>query len=230
MRKTLAIAFFLSSCGNPTSENLSHVSYGTFTPGWATVRQWSAYTTIEENGCSLPMVIEPRGIYLMPSDESYLRSALEESVRTWTKVIHSQYWPCADVRVAYNAWGIRKAVRIVVEPDLRRAYALPGAYEVHLGLGLLRGDPYGSTVILHEMGHMFGLADTYTEPGYQQPLGQPPAVMNNLYLNPVLTEDDIDGANNLYEYMNGRAPFCAAGYVPGAAYENLNRVAFCVRS
>ena len=86
-------------------------------------------------------------------------------------------------------------------------------------------------VFAHEYGHQIGLGDTYTEPGYQQPVGQPAAIMNNLYALNTLSEDDIDGIRHVWDRLRGATQAqCPLGYTIGQTNENRNNHNFCVKS
>lgn len=227
LKKAAALFLFLFlSCGSPDE---SHLKYGTFSFGASVVRSWSAYTTLDENSCVLPISIVGNGYQPSGYEVSNLQSHLIKAVGAWTNAIDGNaYWRC---ETAYISFGPSpRAITVILYPYVIRGFANIGQAEIHIGRDIADGsNPYAERIVLHEMGHMFGLADTYTEPGYQQPINQPPGIMNNLYAVPGLTSDDIDGARALYDYMNGRGPFCRNGYAVGGAYENKNQVAFCVR-
>lgn len=226
MKKLAFILASLMACGG---EQKSSLHYGTFSPGASVVRSWSAYTTLDENGCVLPISILGNGFQLSGFEVSNIQSHLIKAVGAWTNAIDGNpYWKCETAFVSFGPSP--REIRVIVYPYVIRGFAKVGEAEIHIGRDIVDGSsPYAEKIVLHEMGHMFGLADTYTEPGYQQPISQPIGIMNNLYSVPGLTQDDIDGARALYDYMNGRGPFCRNGYAVGGAYENRNQVAFCVK-
>lgn len=208
-------------------------NYGTFTPGRETVRSWSLFTTAERNGCKLPMILyAANGARVSREQASFTAGAFEKAVQAWTGAIAADpSWPCGE-SVALS-WQTQRTVpgtiAVFIDAAVQRSYAVVGGYEIRLSPQYTNpGDPYAERVILHEMGHMVGLSDTYTERGYQQPIGQPFGIMNNLYNVQWLMPDDVAGANALYRYITGRGQFCDGGYKQGGAYENKNRVAFCV--
>ncbi|MCU0663405.1 MAG: hypothetical protein MUC50_13895 [Myxococcota bacterium] len=83
---------------------------------------------------------------------------------------------------------------------------------------------------MHEYGHQLAMGDTYTEVGYEQPIGQPASIMNLYYNVDGLTQDDIDGVRQIwYMLRTGSTNPCATGYVPGKALENRNGHRFCVK-
>lgn len=83
---------------------------------------------------------------------------------------------------------------------------------------------------LHEMGHQFGLGDTYSEKGFQLPENQRPSMMNIYWNVSDLTQDDIDSAKHVWARISGKtSDVCPAGYVVGKAQENLLQNNFCVR-
>lgn len=208
--------------------------YGTFTPGRETLKQWSAFTTIERYGCSLPVILyATAGSIVTPAQAAFTRASIDKAVRAWTSALDdNDYWPCkGGVRVNHQTVGnpLPGTVAVYIDAAVTRSYAVVGANQIHLAPQYTNAsDPYAERVILHEFGHMFGLADTYTEPGYQQPIGQPAGIMNQLYQVSWLTPDDYAGAEALYEFINGRGQFCEDDYAIGGAYENKNSVAFCV--
>jgi hypothetical protein len=230
MKKSLCILALSAvlSCG--VKEEKSSLNYATFTPGRATMKEWSAFTTIERRGCVLPVQIYA---IASPSDQGvtnaeFIRISIETAVSAWVDALKDNpFWKCKKVAFQYGEAG-QGTIRVYIDNSLQRSYAIVGKNEVYLAGYLNESDQFSYRVILHEMGHMFGLADTYTEPGRQQPLGQPASIMNNLYMVPGLTSDDIFGANALYEYINNRSEFCSNGYSVGMAWENQYRIAFCV--
>lgn len=221
---TLVILF--TACG-ASAEN-----YGTFTPGRDTVKGWSLFTTLENNGCQLPMILYAAGVSVNPEQALFTRKTFEKAVSAWSDTLENNpSWPCKGrSRVIWqNQGGTPSMISVYLDAAVQRSYAIVGQYEIRLSPQYMNSsDANAERVILHEMGHMVGLSDTYTEPGYQQPIGQPDGIMNNLYQVPWLTADDIAGANALYEYINGRGQFCDGDYTVGGAYENRNQVAFCV--
>lgn len=81
----------------------------------------------------------------------------------------------------------------------------------------------------HELGHLLGLADTYSEPGYQQPIGQPAAIMNNLWALNNFTDDDLIGIRQLWRYISdANSDYCGALQNSGLALENNNNNVFCL--
>lgn len=208
-------------------------NYGTFTPGRDTVRSWSMFTTIEKNGCQLPMILwAANGARVNREEALFTRKAFEKAASTWSLALNDNpSWPCkGGVRTTWlQSPGAPGTISVFIDQAVQRSHSIVGGYEIRLSPQYKNpSDPYAERVILHEMGHQAGLSDTYTERGYQQPIGQPEGIMNNLYRVSSLTPDDIAGANALYDYMNGRGEFCDDGYKTGGAYENKNRVAFCV--
>lgn len=223
------ILFSLFSCGE--SQHHSTLSYATFTPGRQVLKGWSAFTTIEQRGCVLPAQLYTYAGTQVSADQSqFIRQSVEKAVTAWTSALQPDpYWICPSAGVVWGDTGPPGTIQLYIDPNISRGYSLVGQNQIYLPLSsTMPSDPFAERVILHEMGHMFGLADTYIEPGYQQPIGQPVGIMNNLYYVPWLTDDDIRGAISVYEYMNGRGEFCSNGYAVGGAYENVNRIAFCV--
>lgn len=225
----LLCLFQFFACGGRDDET-SALSYATFTPGRETMRVWSAFTTIEERACMLPVQLYTfSGVQVPASQSAFVRSSIEKAVAAWTSaLLNNPFWDCGIARVAWGEAGAG-TVQVYLDPTISRGYALVGQNQIYLAHATsVPEDPYAERVILHEFGHMFGLADTYTEGGYQQPIGQPAGIMNRLFDVPGLTADDFAGAYALYEYINGRGSFCDRGYIVGGAYENPNRIAFCV--
>ena len=227
--KCLPLALMLIGCGQTSTD--SKVSYATFTPGRETMRAWSAFTTIEQRSCILPVQLyATAGAYVSPEQAAFVRQSTARAVIAWTGALEQNpYWPCKNrVRVSWGEAG-SGTVQIYLEQSVSRAYSLVGQNKIFLSLAsAVPSDAFAERVILHEFGHMFGLADTYSEAGYQTPIGQAPGIMNQLYQVGGLTSDDINGANALYEYINGRREFCSSPYTVGGAWENPRRIAFCV--
>lgn len=228
MSLLIALAF---SCGS-ADEQHSSLNYGTFTPGKDILKGWSAFTTIERSNCQMPMMLyTANGAVLNQQQIFFIRDSVISAVTAWSSSLQQNpYWPCKQgVLVIWNDPSRVGVVSIYVDAAVSRSYAIVGSNQIFLAPQYANSfDPFASRVILHEMGHMFGLADTYSEPGYQQPVGQLPAIMNNLYQVSWLTQDDLFGANALYEFINGRGGFCDYPYMVGGAWENRNRVAFCI--
>jgi hypothetical protein len=82
---------------------------------------------------------------------------------------------------------------------------------------------------LHELGHQFGLGDTYTEASYQTPVGQPAAVMNRTWEVSDFTQDDIDAVRHIWWMVRtGSNNPCADDYRRGSAGVNRGNTRFCV--
>lgn len=201
-------------------------SYGTWSFGRSRVREVSAYTWIERNAGTLPLSLGYLGVYPAPMDDAAMRVNIDSAVKAWAGALNGNpYWNYPSPDVVFSAQPV---VRVIVDASVQRSYAIPESHEIRLSPMYLNAqDPNSYRVILHEMGHMFGLADTYWEPGLQTPINQPPGIMNYCYAYDEPQADDIAGANAVYEYMNGRGPFCRGIYAPGGAYENPNQIAFC---
>jgi hypothetical protein len=154
-----------------------------------------------------------------------LQYNITRAINAWTGALQGNpYWKYETVDVTFGGGNYS----VIVDTAIQRSYAIPELREIHLSPSYLASwDPNSFRVILHEFGHMMGLADTYSEGGYQTPINQPSGIMNYAYLYDELQPDDIAGAIAVYEYANGRGPFCRGIYVPGGAYENKNQIAFC---
>ena len=85
-------------------------------------------------------------------------------------------------------------------------------------------------IFIHEYGHQLGLGDSYTEEGYQQPIGQDPGMMNNLYVMQGLSADDIAGLRHVWDRIQGISNSqCPRGYITGDVKENRNNFVFCIK-
>jgi len=95
---------------------------------------------------------------------------------------------------------------VIVYPGPGRAWAHGDVMDLY------DGEPQLYETVLHEMGHFFGLGDTYIEGGGCQP-NQPPSVMCNATFN-TLQPDDVSGARQAFRVIN---PSLYFGPVPIAA-------------
>ena len=97
-------------------------------------------------------------------------------------------------------------------PGTSYAYSPPGEVpfiHIYENVGekhsAMRDDPIGDTrfnfvVLLHEIGHTFGLLDTYPP----HDAGQPASIMSCSLAGDTLGEDDIKGVQWLYRYIHAR--------------------------
>src|SRR5512135_1875026 len=94
MKRLLLTLLLVVSCGNPKED--SSLKYGTYTPGKDILRSWSAFTTIEQSGCQLPMMLyTANGAYLNQQQILFIRDSVVSSVNAWTSTLQANpQWRC----------------------------------------------------------------------------------------------------------------------------------------
>ncbi len=118
---------------------------------------------------------------------------------------------------------------------LRRAWALLTTRDIFLGAGEERS--HSRQTILHEIGHIFGLADVYYELDVQENIPQLFNDEDNSVMkctSQQLTNDDINGIRWVWDYIKGRNNLkhadCSSGYKEWqtGTYQKTGTL-FCVR-
>ena len=121
---------------------------------------------------------------------------------------------------------------IVLNPDGGRSYSEYWNYKAVIRRVFSKTDPDFSRTLLHELGHQLGLGDTYSELGYQRPIGQPTGIMNMYWDVPVgqLAPDDKAGILKVWKTISGELAIeeCPEGYVPGDSLEARTGTIFCI--
>lgn len=85
--------------------------------------------------------------------------------------------------------------------------------------------------IKHEYGHLLAIADTYSLDDYNQPIGQPNAVMDDTWNNEYLTPDDQAAVRNVWRMIyTGSGQSCGPGYELAPSAENAYDYVFCIPS
>ena len=125
---------------------------------------------------------------------------------------------------------------ILFDNNVTRSYARPSQRLIVLEGSYIEGktDFALQRLVMHELGHLFGLADTYSEADFQTPIGQPYSIMQGFYSRKEgatfidLLQDDKDGIRFLWRFLQGEE-ICGKGYKSGAWRTNHNRNKFCVK-
>jgi hypothetical protein len=207
-------------------EHPSETKYATFSFGRDRIRAFSMLETINTYG-SVDISLQYQGMAVTYEQDQAMRKNIARGIREWTGALDPQTFPKNIPIVRIGCCGSHT---VIVNPMIQRSYALPEQRTIYIaGQYINQFDPNSYRVILHELGHLMGLADTYTEPGYQQPINQPQSVMNYVYIHDRLQPDDIYGIRALWEYLHLQGPFCRYPYGVGGAYENKGSIAFCVQ-
>jgi hypothetical protein len=167
------------------------------------------------------------------------RQQLERVANRWNAaLVGVEDWPVKTV-ILYTVGSLNAPCNMDSDGDLR-VYKVFGDYSRIRGyaaypdyLNVEGKDEFLSTDWrrnLHEMGHQFGLGDTYSEEGLQTPEHQPPSIMNIFWNVSDLTQDDIDSARHVWARVSGKTTeICPSGYTVGHAQQNIMRNTFCVR-
>jgi hypothetical protein len=206
-------------------EQPSETKYATFTFGRDRIRAMSMLDTIDRQGY-IDISLQYQGMAATYDQDQAMRQNIARAIREWTGALDPASFPKNRPIVRIGCCGSHT---VIVNPAVTRSYALPEQKTIYLaGQYINQFDPNSYRTILHEVGHLMGLADTYSEPGRQQPIGQPDSVMNYVYSHDQLQQDDIFGIRALWEYMRYQGPFCRYPYGVGGAYENKGNIAFCV--
>jgi len=223
MKRFIPLLLIMLGCG---SSDVSETKYATWSFGKPRINAFSVLTQVYNAGGTIDFSLQYRGIYPSYEQDQAMRQNIARALREWTSALDPSEYPYRVPEVRIGPTGSHT---IIVDASVTRSYALPEQKQMVLsGQYVNQYDPYAYRVILHEMGHFVGLADTYTEPGFQQPINQPQGIMNNVYSFDRLQADDILGVRSLWNYLRGKGPFCQNGYQVGGAYENRNQIAFCV--
>lgn len=105
------------------------------------------------------------------------------------------------------------------------------------------------STLLHEYGHVLGLADTYVTPGVNEPVGQPDSLMQSVLVSPDQSSsggggvsvisvgssqadsprpDDRAGIRAMWRYVKTGRLDCGPGYRAGKVGANVIGYLFCV--
>ena len=181
--------------------------------------------------------VKGQGRFLLTDYQKEVINAVKDSFSIWTKPLQDDDgWRVSQLKIktlikkkcpAYRKGN--KLLTIEWRQIPGRSYALP--YRIVLEFENLDINSMRK-LVLHEMGHQMGLGDTYYEVGYQTPVGQPEAIMNNLWwlASPELTSDDVAGVKNVWDTIKRLKDVnqCPEGYVLGETGDNRNGNVFCV--
>jgi len=204
---------------------VSQTKYATFTFGRDRIRAMSMLDTIDRQGY-IDISLQYQGMSVSYDQDQAMRQNIARAIREWTSALDPATFPKNIPIVRIGCCGSHT---VILNPAVSRSYALPEQKIIYLaGQYINQFDPNSYKTILHEVGHLMGLADTYSEPGRQQPIGQPQSVMNYVYIHDRLQPDDVYGIRALWEYMRYQGPFCRYPYGVGGALENPGNIAFCV--
>ena len=139
-------------------------------------------------------------------------------------------------------------IGVLIDEDITRSYAQHEKQMIFISGKTMTpqvGEEEFESTLLHEFGHLMGLADTYVEEGYQNPVNQPNSIMRRGTRDPFLKEDDKAGIRQIWSYLNSnarkgwlskyewRGPIpgnrCGEGYKKEEVTVNRFNVHFCLR-
>lgn len=212
------------------------------------IAHYSLLSEIQSSQGHLNIEVAFKNFDAPPSDgaKQMVYDSLREGLRTWVAALPDDFqWrdldiniregDLADCRKVEPFWtcDFGSDLAVIVDHRLTRSYSnMYSRMIVFAGDRLQETNPGDRTVVktfLHEMGHLFGLGDAYSEAGYQLPQGQPEGIMNILYDVDTLTADDKAGITAIWDYISKGKEVCtASNYVKGSADVNTFNNVFCI--
>ena len=172
----LVLAFAILGCGQPADEPSSEVKHILLPPN--------------EVGLTRRIHEEAIDVCLTNGGENIIRRFISESIHEWLMPMR-EINPRVTNIVRFTCPG---HVDITINSGQGRAHTYLNRYPA---IYIYEEDPYLPYKILHEIGHAFGLDDTYEAQGGTCMSEQDSSVMchaNSRFLQ----EDDIEGARNLF--------------------------------
>jgi hypothetical protein len=168
--------------------------------------------------------------------ESY-RQTIQKAVNRWNSALVGQPgWPVQSITLQLVGTSTscpdlssgRKVYKVMGDKTRTRGGAYVSTYLNVAGQPEFDKETYSRE--LHEYGHQIGLADDYSEPGYVQPVDQPPGIMKDCFTITDLTDDDVSSVRHIWALLNNpeSAPKCPAGYIVGTATEGGAGFTYCV--
>lgn len=199
---------FILFCFSAVLAGKPRVNYGALP---IPISQYGLYSHIERNAGIVYFGLWQHGLVMNQAESEAIRAEIVAAITQWASAID---WPYKNPTVIWE--NSTRSYKLIVNAYINRSYAEPTNGIIQLAYSQR---DYRATIILHEIGHLVGLADMYVE------VNQPPSIMNYLYYFTVLQPDDIIGARALYSHVKYGQPFCVAGY-----YESLgvNGARLCV--
>jgi Ricin-type beta-trefoil lectin domain-like len=248
---------YLSAPSQPDAVDLEHtnddqgelnlsimhpIAFGTF----SLLKDLSAATRIQRTGDITYPICLYGNHQIDPERRAKARTDLEAVLNRWSTALkRDPTWPVKSIRAElvgntsscpFYKGGVR-VLKVKSDINVTRASASYWFTEINNAgksteyYSYAFGDPYFYMVMLHEVGHILGLGDAYSEEGYQMPSHQPEAVMNNHWVLKDLTEDDVDAINHVWQRLRwATAAPCPSGYVQSGAAFNKFQNTFCIRA
>jgi hypothetical protein len=232
------IAGLLMSCTNP--EEQSEINYA-FTRG--STSGYSITNDINKNGfIEISLAVPSQNLTNFQKQSSSISNMtggeleqnlfdmIEKAVQSWAATLVGENgWQQSQIAVrrnlsmpsncardSYAAWRCEgnRRLTFVFDSTCARSAASLDTRTVTLCGDLLRLErDVVARVILHEVGHIWGLGDTYGEAGGRAVANQPSGIMNDLYQVQGLTEDDKSGSKALWSYLFKGGQPCRDGYM-----------------
>lgn len=172
-------------------------------------------------------------------DINNLKSATVQAINGWNNLLNQPPPPSIDDKI-FPSW--RRAsitVNFVEDCDspvdfkvvVNGSQPNSAASTMFMVIEFAKYQLYmANDVIMHELGHLLGIDDTYSLAGYQTPEGQPHGMMNpDVDYKFIFSDDDAAAIWNLWRYVKNGGDPCGPGYVKGLATENATGSNFCVK-
>lgn len=248
----LFLSFLVGAVGCKSRGGKSGLDYGIYDVGTQEIRENSVLYSIKNQGGNLDVVVEYQNFGTVDENtKGKVKEAIKKVIKDWNdKLVGYGGWSHKDIKVNFVSgnycrkgdrfWSCDRngKVKVIIDSHIPRSYGnMWGSMIAIAGDNIadLNYIDVGSSqfyrLVLHEYGHLLGLADLYAEVGRQNPLNQPESIMKDVHTNKGLTSDDQAGIRALWDYLEGhndQACSVKLGYEVGENIGGNGRAYYCV--
>ena len=148
--------------------------------------------------------------------QKHIETLTYESVNDWNKLLNSPGvpWNHQEIQVDFihasnnNLCDENSDLIFTITAERVRPYAIFLMKSIFIGIDDLREDSIAKTYITHEIGHILGLSDTYSDIESKEIIGYPISIMSTSRHIDKISRSDHEAITQLWNYMNLDIDLC----------------------
>ena len=161
--------------------------------------------------------------------KDHIEALCDDSINSWNKLLNAPGVPWKQESINVNFEYARQnkpcseSSHLIfnISKERIRPYAIFLMKSIHIGIAdLSYKSPFASTYLTHEIGHIIGLSDTYSDVKSKQIIAYPISIMSTARNIDKISRSDHEAITQLWNYMNLDIDLCET--IEGARLRTVN--------